>query len=64
MDRRRRALLREVDIDFDFEFLPPDRAAGEPRPGSVAVRTWRRAREAFPLPLFGPHQAHNAAVAP
>ena len=34
-----------------------------PTPFRVAVRTWRSEWGPFQLPLLGPHQAHNAAVA-
>ena len=61
--RRRGARLREVDVDFRCEYLPPERPITRPTPGQVAVRTWRRAWPELTLPMLGAHQGHNAAVA-
>ncbi len=60
---QRRCLLHELGTDFDFDAIPPDQPVTRPSPYQVAVRTWRTAWGPFPLPLLGPHQAHNAALA-
>ena len=61
--RRRGTALREIDVDFSYEYLPPDRPIVRPTPGRVAVRTWRRDWPTMTLPMLGAHQGHNAAVA-
>jgi dihydrofolate synthase/folylpolyglutamate synthase len=59
----RRSPLRQLGEDFTFAHeLAPGPIVG-PRPGTVGVRTWRRDWPVQRLPLLGPHQAHNAAVA-
>jgi dihydrofolate synthase/folylpolyglutamate synthase len=60
---RRRASLREIDVDFHDRFLPPVRPLDRPTPGRVSVRTWRTDWGTVTLPLLGAHQAANAAVA-
>jgi dihydrofolate synthase/folylpolyglutamate synthase len=55
--------LREIDVDFSFDYEPPERPLLRPTPGHVRVRTWRREWPTLPLPMLGAHQAHNAAVA-
>lgn len=60
---RRRCILHEIDHDFFFDYLPPTPPVLRPDAGQVAVRTWVRDWGAIDLPLFGPHQARNAAVA-
>jgi dihydrofolate synthase/folylpolyglutamate synthase len=59
----RRCHLRQIGVDFDFEAIPPAPPLTRPTPYSVRVKTWRRTHDDLRLPLLGPHQAHNAAVA-
>jgi dihydrofolate synthase/folylpolyglutamate synthase len=59
----RRSQLREISVDFRFEYLPPPKPLSRPTPGQVAVRTWATDWGELTLPLLGAHQAHNAAVA-
>ncbi len=61
--RLRGARLREVDVDFSYEYRPPRPPVSRPTPGRVAVRTWARDWPAVDLPMLGEHQGHNAAVA-
>ena len=61
--RRVRAPLRSIDTDFDYSYLPPKPPLTRPAAGRVRVHTWRRNWGVFDLPLLGPHQAHNAALA-
>ncbi len=60
---RRKSPLREIDRDFRFEYRPPEPPLDRPTPGRVLVTTWRRDWGLKTLPLLGPHQARNAAVA-
>jgi dihydrofolate synthase/folylpolyglutamate synthase len=60
---RRRCRLLELGADFEFEAIPPEPPLTRPTPCRVAVRTWRSDWGSIGLPLLGPHQAHNAAVA-
>ncbi len=60
---QRRCRLHELGIDFGFGAIPPDLPIHRPTPFRVAVRTRRTDWGTLPLPLLGPHQAHNAAVA-
>jgi len=60
---QRRCPLRELGIDFQFETLLPRLPLTRPTPGAVQVQTWRTNWGTLDLPLLGPHQAHNAAVA-
>jgi len=60
---RRRCRLRELGGDFDFETVLPVPPLARPTPCRVATRTWRTNWGTLSLPLLGPHQAHNAAVA-
>jgi dihydrofolate synthase / folylpolyglutamate synthase len=55
--------LREIDVDFDYEYQPPEAPLTRPTPGRVAVRTWRRQWPSVLLPMLGSHQGQNAAVA-
>lgn len=57
------SLLRTIDDDYQYEYLPPERPLTRPAPGRVRVRTWRTDWGEFELPLLGPHQAQNAALA-
>ncbi len=61
--RQRKARLYSVDTDFGFRYLAPTQPLDRPTPGRVAVQTWRSDWGPLDLPLLGPHQAHNAAVA-
>jgi dihydrofolate synthase/folylpolyglutamate synthase len=61
--RQRRARLRIIDRDFFPRYEPPSPPLERPTPGRVALRTWRRAWGPIELPLLGPHQAENAAIA-
>lgn len=60
---RRRSPLREVGVDFQYEFFPPRPPLDRPTPGRVAVRTWRTDWGILTLPMLGMHQAANAATA-
>lgn len=60
---QRHCRLRELGTDFHFEAITPEPPLTRPTPYRAAVRTWRRDWGTFLLPLLGPHQAHNAAVA-
>jgi dihydrofolate synthase/folylpolyglutamate synthase len=60
---QRRCQLRELGIDFQFEALAPRQPLARPTPWQVKTRTWRTNWGTLGLPLLGPHQAHNAAVA-
>jgi dihydrofolate synthase/folylpolyglutamate synthase len=61
--RLRHVPLHELDVDFQYEYLPPPPPVLRPEAGRVAVSTWRGDWGEFALPLFGAHQAENAAVA-
>jgi dihydrofolate synthase/folylpolyglutamate synthase len=61
--RQRRAPLRRIDVDFGYTYRPPSLPLVRPAAGTVAVRTWRSDWPPLELPLFGEHQAHNAAIA-
>ncbi len=61
--RTRFSPLRELDADFWFDAIPPEPPVLRPTTGFVAARTWRTDWGKLSLPLFGPHQAHNVAVA-
>jgi dihydrofolate synthase/folylpolyglutamate synthase len=55
--------LHELGTDFGFDAIAPDLPVVRPTPFRVAAWTWRTDWGTFSLPLLGPHQAHNAAVA-
>ena len=59
----RGAPLREVDVDFHYDYQPPGLPLAGPTPGRVLVRTWRREWPGVTLPMLGSHQGHNAAIA-
>jgi dihydrofolate synthase/folylpolyglutamate synthase len=59
----RRCPLRELGADFRFAASPPAQPLSRPTPWRVSVETWRTRWGDLDLPLLGPHQAHNAAVA-
>jgi dihydrofolate synthase/folylpolyglutamate synthase len=61
--RRRRAPLRELVTDFSYDSIPPEPPLSRPTTGFVEARTWRTDWGRLRVPLLGPHQAHNAAVA-
>lgn len=60
---QRRCPLRELGLDFTFESVAPRPPLLRPTPGRVRVQTWRTRWKDLTLPLLGPHQAHNSAVA-
>lgn len=60
---QRRSPLREVDVDFSFRYSPPRPPLTRPTAGHVDVKTWRTDWGTLDVPLFGAHQAANAAVA-
>jgi dihydrofolate synthase / folylpolyglutamate synthase len=60
---QRRCPLRELGVDFQFKAIPPRLPLDRPTAGEVEARTWRTDWGTLNLPLLGPHQAHNAAVA-
>ncbi len=59
----RKARLIEIELDFSCECQLPDRPLLKPTPCRVRVVTSRRSWGPIELPLLGPHQARNAAVA-
>ena len=59
----RKAKLCAIDTHFRYRYIAPPQPLHRPTPGRVAVQTWRNDWDALDLPLLGPHQAHNAAVA-
>ena len=61
--RLRRAPLRQLGNDFGYTYEPPIPPLNRPTAGNVTVRTWRTEWRTLALPLFGAHQAQNAAVA-
>lgn len=61
--QRRGVLLREIDTDFFFSYVPPSPPLTTPEAGEATVRTWRTDWGRFPLPFFGEHQAWNVAIA-
>jgi dihydrofolate synthase / folylpolyglutamate synthase len=60
---QRRACMRELYQDFDYNSVESPRPLRAPNTGNAIVTTWRTQWAAFQLPLFGHHQAHNLAVA-
>src|SRR5207344_3296195 len=60
---QRHCRLHELGSDFGYDSLAPAPPLTRPTTGEVAVRTWRSDWGTLSLPLLGPHQAHNAAVA-
>jgi dihydrofolate synthase/folylpolyglutamate synthase len=59
----RRCPLRELGTDFWYDAIDPTPPLVRPTAGVVAARTWRTDWGRLTLPLLGPHQAQNAAVA-
>jgi len=60
---QRRCRLFEPGVDFWYDAIAPEPPLTRPTTGFVAARTWRTDWGRLSLPLLGPHQAHNAAVA-
>jgi dihydrofolate synthase/folylpolyglutamate synthase len=60
---QRHCRLHELGSDFAYDAIAPPPPLIRPTAGEVAVRTWRSDWGTLSLPLLGPHQAHNAAVA-
>jgi dihydrofolate synthase/folylpolyglutamate synthase len=60
---RRHCRLRELGADFWFQAIPPELPLARPTACQLAARTWRTDWGTLNVPLLGPHQAHNAAVA-
>jgi dihydrofolate synthase/folylpolyglutamate synthase len=61
--RRRNAALREIQQEFIYLYEQPRPPLDRPQAGWVHVHSWRDEWGRIELPLFGPHQASNAAVA-
>jgi dihydrofolate synthase/folylpolyglutamate synthase len=61
--RQRACRLREIDTDYQYHYSPPMQPLSRPDAGRVSVRTWKTDWGTLELPLLGPHQALNAAVA-
>lgn len=59
----RKSPLHQIDVDIHYDYIAPLRPVEKPSSGHVHVTTWRRAWGPLPLPLIGPHQAHNMATA-
>lgn len=55
--------LREIDVDFHYDYQAPEQPLARPTPGRVSVRTWARQWPSLRLPMLGSHQGQNAAVA-
>lgn len=55
--------LREIDVDFRYDEHQPEPPLSRPTPSRAAVRTWRTDWGVLDVPLLGPHQAQNMAVA-
>jgi dihydrofolate synthase/folylpolyglutamate synthase len=60
---RRRSRVLWIDRDFREHYEPPGRPVVRPTPGKVTVETWRGVWGPIDLPMLGPHQAQNAAIA-
>lgn len=61
--RRRHCPLHELERDFRFKLHSPFEPADGLTRHSITAETWRRSWGEIPVPLLGPHQARNAAVA-
>ena len=61
--RLRGTPLREVDVDFSYDYQAPSAPLTRPTPGRMSVKTWAREWPSVTLPMLGAHQALNAAVA-
>lgn len=59
----RGSLLLEIHKDFHFNEIPPQPPLTEPTCSQVEVKTWARDWGRLSVPLLGPHQAENAALA-
>jgi len=58
----RRCRLREVEVDYQYQFHPASPPLDRPTPGQVQVRTWARDWGVLDVPLLGAHQAGNVAL--
>lgn len=63
ISRQRRAPLRQLGVDFRYEYEPGQVTANGTRRARVQIQTAARNWPAFELGLLGEHQAANAAVA-
>ena len=61
--RERRAPLRQLGVDFHYDYSPGRVTATTTQPSRLRVTTTRRRWPEFELNLLGDHQAANAAVA-
>lgn len=59
----RGSLLLEIHKDFNFREIPPEPPLTEPTFSQVEVKTWACDWGRLGVPLLGPHQAENAALA-
>jgi dihydrofolate synthase / folylpolyglutamate synthase len=59
----RRSPLREIDVDFRYDYLPPQQPLTRPTPGRAHVSTWRTDWGVVEPSLLGEHQILNASVA-
>lgn len=55
--------LREIDRDFSYTCEPPAQPILRPTSVTARVSSWAKDWGPLDVPLLGPHQAHNAAVA-
>jgi dihydrofolate synthase/folylpolyglutamate synthase len=63
ISRERRALLRQLGVDFRYDYTPGRVTTTQMQRSRVSVVTHRRRWPEFELNLLGDHQAANAAVA-
>jgi dihydrofolate synthase/folylpolyglutamate synthase len=61
--RQRGSQLRQIDVDFRYDYEPGLVGASAERAAVAHVHTWRRDWPDLALGLIGEHQAHNAALA-
>lgn len=59
----RGSTLREIDVDFRYDYRPPVPPITRPTPGRTRVSTWRTDWGDVGLSLLGEHQALNVATA-
>lgn len=60
---QRRNRVYWIDRDFHEVYEPPAPPLDRPTAGRVRVQTWRSHWGPITLPMLGPHQAQNAAIA-